>query len=138
MRKRSARELFAVWLPAAPSTVPGVGVRVRRAARLCGSSGVGLCALLSSCQAQPDATLFAVSVAAFTPGEGAGFGADAFPEVVLGPPVPPQVDGTGSLDVLSLGAGGVIVLRMGTPIVDGDGGDIPPGAADAALSITRH
>ena len=84
---------------------------------------MGLCALCSACPAPHDSTQFAAAVTAFHPGEGAGYGADAFPQVVLGPPVPPEAERTGSLDVLSLGAGGSIVLKMGAPIVDGAGPD---------------
>ena len=65
---------------------------------------------------------FAIAVAAFEPGEGAGFGMDRFPDVVLGPP---RGRGSfdGSTDVLSLGRGGSIVVEVGTDIVDGDGAD---------------
>ena len=66
---------------------------------------------------------YARNVVSFEPGEGAGFGDDELPGVVLGPP-----DGRGelqgSLDVLSLGKGGSIVLGFGAlGIVDGDGPD---------------
>lgn len=67
---------------------------------------------------------FAVEVVSFTPGEGAGFGQDKMPDVVLGPPVPPASTSQGSLDVVSLGAGGSIVLRLGAPIVDDEGADL--------------
>jgi hypothetical protein len=59
----------------------------------------------------------------FEPGEGAGFGQDKLPGVVLGPP---SGNGTasGSLDVLSLGKGGSIVLGFEPfGIVDGAGAD---------------
>ncbi|HKY63467.1 MAG TPA: hypothetical protein VJR29_08620, partial [bacterium] len=61
-------------------------------------------------------------VVSFTPGAGAGLGADQLPGIVLGPP---QGSGLlqGSLDVLSLGAGGVIVLKSATPILNGTGAD---------------
>ena len=66
---------------------------------------------------------YASEVVSFVPGEGAGFGENAMPDVVLGPP-----EGKGeraaSLDVLSLGAGGLIVLGFGDQmIVDGPGPD---------------
>jgi hypothetical protein len=66
---------------------------------------------------------YAQSVESFEPGEAAGFGADALPGVVLGPP---QGKGNtaGSLDVLSLGVGGEIVLGFGARrIDDGPGAD---------------
>ena len=67
---------------------------------------------------------WASEVVAFSPGPGAGFGAEELPDVVVGPP-----DGhgrlQGSLDVLSLGAGGVIVLGFsGRELVDGPGPDL--------------
>jgi hypothetical protein len=63
-------------------------------------------------------------VESFTPGAGAGFGQDALPEVVLGPP-----DGKGnqqgSTDVVSLGVGGEIVLSFASLlIVDEAGPDL--------------
>ena len=78
-----------------------------------------LCAAVRA-QAGP----FADSVVSFTPGSGAGFGADLLPGVVLGPP---QGGGElqGSLDVLSLGNNGVIVLGFDTPVIcDGPGPDL--------------
>lgn len=66
---------------------------------------------------------YARSVEAFEPGDGAGFNQDRMPEVVLGPPLVKD-DGVPSLDVVSLGAGGSIVLGFGaTAIVDGPGAD---------------
>jgi hypothetical protein len=67
--------------------------------------------------------VYAASVESFTPGDHAGFGQGKFPDVVLGPP---RGEGTtrGSLDVLSLGVGGEIVLGFGAhTIVDGEGPD---------------
>ncbi len=66
---------------------------------------------------------FADGVRAFEPGIGAGFGQDAMPEVVLGPP-----DGggltQGSTDVVSLGDGGRIVVAFRNNLVtDGPGDD---------------
>ncbi|MGC4119770.1 MAG: cell surface protein [Myxococcales bacterium] len=66
---------------------------------------------------------FAQSVVSFTPGTGAGFGQDRFPDIVLGPPVGAGST-SGSIDVLSLGEGGEIVLGFGSlEIVDGAGPD---------------
>lgn len=63
-------------------------------------------------------------VTTFTPGPGAGFGQDRFPDIVLGPP---KGGGSsmGSLDVLSLGKGGVIELELTDFVVfDGPGVDL--------------
>ncbi|MBL91666.1 MAG: cell surface protein [Myxococcales bacterium] len=66
---------------------------------------------------------FAQEVVSFEPGPGAGFGEESYPDVVLGAPQGIG-SGGGSLDVLSLGAGGEIVLGFGDlQIVDGDGPD---------------
>lgn len=67
---------------------------------------------------------YASSVVSFEPGDEAGFGEHDLPDVVLGPP---EGGGTqaGSLDVLSLGKGGSIVLGFEPyAIVDGDGADL--------------
>ena len=66
---------------------------------------------------------YATEVVSFEPGPGAGYGQEYMPDVVLGPP---SGGGTtqGSLDVLSLGAGGEIVLSFGDgEIVNGEGPD---------------
>ncbi|HKX11636.1 MAG TPA: hypothetical protein VJP40_00690 [bacterium] len=65
---------------------------------------------------------FVDQVISFNAGPGGGFGSDKLPGIVLGPP---KGFGLlqGSLDVLSLGAGGVIVLKSATPILDGNGAD---------------
>ncbi len=67
---------------------------------------------------------YAAEVISFEPGPGAGFGEVLLPGVVLGPP---EGKGTsaGSLDVLSLGVGGVIVLGTGdVELIDGPGPDL--------------
>jgi hypothetical protein len=60
----------------------------------------------------------------FSPGENAGFGQEELPSVVLGPPAGREAGG--SLDVLSLGVGGEIVLDFGEGrrLVDGPGPDL--------------
>lgn len=66
---------------------------------------------------------YARRVIRFSPGSNAGFGAHQYPDVVLGPP---KGGGTneGSLDVLTLGIGGEIVLDFGDEgIIDGPGPD---------------
>ncbi len=68
--------------------------------------------------------LYASSVESFEPGEAAGYNQDKLPEIVLGPPLGGG-SAKGSLDVLSLGAGGEIVLGFGEHvIVDGPGPDL--------------
>jgi hypothetical protein len=67
---------------------------------------------------------FADAVVSFTPGPNGGFGADKLPEIVLGAP-----QGGGllqqSLDVVSLGDGGTITLRMDAPLIcDAPGPDL--------------
>jgi hypothetical protein len=66
---------------------------------------------------------FATKVVSFTPGECAGFGMAAMPDIVLGPPVGAG-SLSGSLDVVSLGANGQIVVSVEpNAIVDGPGVD---------------
>ena len=67
---------------------------------------------------------YADAVVSFEPGDGAGFGQDRFPSVVLGPPVGVGPD-NGSLDVLSLGRQGRITLRFtDVGLIDGPGVDL--------------
>ena len=67
---------------------------------------------------------FADALIDFVPGEHASFGAQDLPEIVLGSPEGGG-ESHGSLDVLSLGEGGVIVLEMvDLQIVDGPGADL--------------
>ncbi len=67
---------------------------------------------------------YADAVVTFEPGDGAGFGADAMPDVVLGPPAGEGAS-AGSLDVVSLGDGGVIVLELADmEVTDGPGVDL--------------
>ncbi len=65
---------------------------------------------------------FATRVVSFTPGAGTTFGADQLPGVVLGPPVGGG-DFRGGTDVVSLGAGGEIVIGFDVDIVDEPGDD---------------
>jgi hypothetical protein len=66
---------------------------------------------------------FADAIVSFSPGAFAGYGQDDLPDVVLGSP---EGGGTSaSLDVLSLGQEGEIVLELDDiGIVDGDGADL--------------
>lgn len=73
-------------------------------------------------EAKEQASAYVSEVVSFEPGEEAGFGADKLPGVVLGPPKGKGLT-AGSLDVLSLGKGGRIVLGFGDEIEDGDGPD---------------
>jgi hypothetical protein len=73
----------------------------------------------------PDPNLpYATRIVSFDPGPGAGYGQDKLPNVVLGPPSGGGLD-HGSLDVLSLGKGGSIVLGFERyAITDGPGPDL--------------
>jgi hypothetical protein len=78
---------------------------------------------VAGCDPDAPPTRFASCVLSFEPGEGAGHGQDAFPDIVYGPP---KGAGTsmGSLDTLSLGRGGEIAFGFGgNAIVDGPGPD---------------
>ncbi|MCS6900881.1 MAG: cell surface protein [Myxococcales bacterium] len=66
---------------------------------------------------------FAVAVVSFLPGPGAGFGQENMPDVVLGPPEGGG-ETQGSLDVVSLGSEGEIVLRLGVDAIDEPGPDL--------------
>lgn len=66
---------------------------------------------------------FADAVVSFSPGAGAGYGQDGYPDVVLGSPE--GGGSSGSLDVLSLGDQGEIVLAFDDiGLVDGEGPDL--------------
>jgi hypothetical protein len=72
----------------------------------------------------PDDLPYARSVESFSAGDGAGFNQSKLPGVVLGPPRGAGA-GQGTLDVVSLGSGGEIVLGFGPrAIVDGPGPDL--------------
>lgn len=67
---------------------------------------------------------YADAVTRFSPGDGAGFGQDALPGVVLGPPRGAGAT-AGSTDVVSLGRGGVIELAFTDFVaIDGPGVDL--------------
>ena len=71
----------------------------------------------------PPSLPYASEVISFEPGVNAGFGQSEMPEVVLGPPTQGGAS-SGSLDVLSLGVGGEIVLGFGgRSLLDGAGPD---------------
>jgi hypothetical protein len=61
---------------------------------------------------------------AYEPGDHAGYGQDRLPDVVFGPPAAPG-NGGGSLDVVSLGReGSIIVAFRDLDVVDGPGPDL--------------
>ncbi len=67
---------------------------------------------------------FADRVVSFTPGSAAGFGQDELPGIVLGGPEGAG-EGAGSLDVVSLGEGGEIILAFDDIVaIDGEGADL--------------
>jgi hypothetical protein len=75
------------------------------------------------CDASAPPTRTISCIASFEPGEGAGFGEEYFPEIVYGEPLG-QGTTSGSMDVLSLGRGGTIVVGFGgNAIVDRAGPD---------------
>lgn len=72
---------------------------------------------------EPTVNPFAATIISFAPGEGAGFGQDQLPDIVLGSPE--GLGEQGSLDVLSLGREGEIVLGFdGVELIDGEGPDL--------------
>lgn len=71
----------------------------------------------------PPARSWAADVVSTTIGPGGGFGADALPEVVLGPPEGAG-ERQGSLDVVSLGRGGQVVVELSADAIDCDGDDL--------------
>ena len=62
-------------------------------------------------------------VVRFDPGEGAGHGSDRLPGIVMGVPDGGKTS-EGSLDVLSLGLGGEVIVRLACDVIDGDGVDV--------------
>ena len=103
-----------------------------RRARMLGSTLVLAATSALGCSGSsddPDATSapelpYASSIVSFEPGGGAGFGEGELPNVVLGPPSG-KGTGAGSLEVLSLGKRGSIVLGFEPfAIADGDGPDL--------------
>ncbi|MGE0327846.1 MAG: hypothetical protein AB7K71_25260 [Polyangiaceae bacterium] len=70
-----------------------------------------------------NASPFAVRAVDHLFGSGQTFGQQDFPQNVLGPPRGGGCCG-GSLDVVSLGIGGWVVLELGDTVVDGPGADL--------------
>lgn len=67
---------------------------------------------------------FATGVELFEPGEGAGYGAEGFPDNVLGPPTGAGAGQGATTGVLSLGINGEIVVELAEPVTDGAGPDL--------------
>lgn len=65
---------------------------------------------------------FATCVASFEPMAPASFGHAEMPDIVLGPPQPPEAGGT--MDVASLGCDGRITLGFAGGVPDGPGADL--------------
>jgi hypothetical protein len=89
-----------------------------------GSGGSGGSAPVAmGCDSSAPGTTTISCVESFTPGKGAGFGQGRFPGIIYGPPKGAG-DRSGSVDVLSLGTDGEIVVGFGgNGIVDGEGAD---------------
>lgn len=87
--------------------------------------GLGLSACVEDPEPARTALPYATGVEHFSPGPGAGWGAEHFPELVLGPPQGAlnSAAAAGRDEVLSLGAGGEIVLSFEGLIMDGPGAD---------------
>ena len=100
---------------------PAPRTPVRRSGRRALPAALALAALAGCASAVGEP--FAVELVSFTPGDGAGFGQDRLPRVVLGPPRGGG-ESMGSLDVLSLGERGEVVVRLGIDAVDGPGADL--------------
>lgn len=97
-------------------------MRFRLPSLLCAFALLGCSDAEEGAGATTTPSRFIERVVRFTPGEDASFGHDRLPEIVLGPP---QGAGAckGSLDAVSLGVGGEIVVELGTTVVDGPGPD---------------
>lgn len=95
-----------------PSMMRGAGLAVVGLLVGCGPAG-------HSSRGEP----FVGEVVEYSPTDSGGFGAENFPDVVLGPPRGGG-QSSGSTDVLSLGCGGSIILGFDEPgITDGPGPD---------------
>ena len=94
------------------------------AALMIGVAAAGCADTDSTGEEEPWAGWYASEVISFEPGEGAGFNEDRLPDIVLGPPDGSGGTTAGTMEVLSLGDGGEIVVGFGDRvIVDGQGDD---------------
>lgn len=114
--------LLAGEAGAAGSAAPSGAGGVAGASGGMGSAGSGVAGEGGGAGSGP-ASRYVTSVESFTPGPGAGFGQEKMPDVVFGPPRGGG-DVQGSLDVVSLGKGGEIVVGFSTnAVIDGPGVD---------------
>ncbi len=82
-----------------------------------------VCLLTGGCTRALDrdrCEVYAADIVDFSPGEGAGFGQDRLPDVVLGPPQGAP-EGRGATDVLSLGTFGSITVALAERVLDAPG-----------------
>lgn len=76
-----------------------------------------------ACDIAAQSTRTVSCVESFAPGEGSGYGADQYPDIIYGEPLG-NGETHGGIDVLSLGKGGTITVGFGgNTIVDGPGVD---------------
>lgn len=109
---------------AGAATAGGAGAAAGGATAEAGAGGVAAEAGAGGASFGATTSVYASGVESFTPGTSAGYNQDKLPGIVLGPPVGKGND-AGSLDVVSLGAAGEIVLAFGDfGIVDGPGPDL--------------
>lgn len=111
--------------PAQPQPTLDAAAIIREDAGGASMADAGARAETAAVDSRPatNADRYASAVVSFSPGGCAGFGRERMPNVVLGPPEGGGAS-QGSLDVVSLGSGGSIVLSFeANPIVDGDGPD---------------
>jgi hypothetical protein len=103
-----------------PAGAAGASVGEAGATGVAGSAGASGSG--GEAGAPPDPR-YVTRVTSFSPGPGAGFGQARLPDVVFGPPLGGGM-AQGSLDVVSLGQGGEIVVEFATnAAVDGPGVD---------------
>lgn len=91
----------------------------------CRTVGLGLVVLLAGCDGLPNGVdPYADALVDFEPGDGAGFGQDRLPDVVVGGPHGAGQN-AGSTDVLSLGRGGTVTVELvDWVVIDGPGDDL--------------
>jgi len=80
----------------------------------------------------------AVAVTSFTVGDGGGFGAERLPGVIAGDAAAAVDSKGGTLDVVSLGDGGVIVVEVGCAIADHADDDDDDGDDGGGVDFVVH
>ena len=110
---------------AGASASGGAGGDSANSSATSGGGGAGGGApLVLGCDAAAPGTTTASCIESYKPGPGGGYGAEQLPAILYGPPHGGGAKG-GSVDVLSLGADGEIVVGFGgNGVVDGDGPDL--------------